>query len=591
MITTVRDLWRALGAMTAVMLLLASCGGGGAQAATSPTSPPRGLIGADESGSSVEPDSGGPAHGGRLVVGLESESQGFLPGESTVAMPSGLSVGHAIFDPLFLRNSNGEVEPYLAESVDVTGDSSRFTVRLRPGVWFHDGTPLDAETLKWNFDTLHMAPGRSSAGSLVAAGVIDLEVIDDRTVVYHLSAPNAAFLDLLTGDSTVGWPASRRAYETLGPDAFAEQPVGTGPFAFGEWTRDERLIVRRNRAYWRSDRDGNRLPYLDEIEFRPIPDEDSRIQSLASGAVQVVTTVRGATARRLLDLVAEREFLADVSVGDQASVTLFNTLVPPVDDVRVRRALVAASDSAEMAVVRGDDGLVPVTTQFFGPDSPWFSERAREAYPAKDGRDLELARELIESYRNDPSRSDGKPAGAPVEVEFTCAPDPTIEVSRLVQSQWGAIGVDVSLRLVDKTTLIADVVGSSDQSPPFSGDYVTACFHLVVGQEDPLHNLTATFGSVTASPANVSNFTHPEIDESLHLLRTSDDVAIRYDAMERISIVVNEHAVWVWNAATAATVGWHEDVHGLADWVLPSGNLGTGNRGGYIHLSQTYLTR
>src|SRR5690606_4807294 len=136
-------------------------------------------------------------------------------------------------------------EPYLAESITSNDDFTEWTVTLRPGVLFHDGTPLDAEAMKTIFDDFLTAEGANTAGAL-KRDVKAMEIVDDLSVRYVLNEPNAAFYDELTGP--VGWPFSPTAAAELGED-FGSQPVGTGPFRFVSWQRDGAFVLERNPDY------------------------------------------------------------------------------------------------------------------------------------------------------------------------------------------------------------------------------------------------------------------------------------------------------------------------------------------------------
>src|SRR5690606_38854429 len=123
----------------------------------------------------------------------------------------GTSIAYAIYDPLIQLNEEGDFAPFLAESLEPNDDLTEWTLTLREGVTFHDGTPLDAQTLKWNFDTLHTDETSPSSGTVRSFGVESVDVVDDLTVVYRLSEPHAGLPDMLRGE--IGWPISRQAYE------------------------------------------------------------------------------------------------------------------------------------------------------------------------------------------------------------------------------------------------------------------------------------------------------------------------------------------------------------------------------------------
>ena len=284
-------------------------------------------------------EQGEPVSGGTIEVGLEAETNSWLPGEGSFGNP-GTTVAYAIYDPLIKRSEDGELQPYLAESMEPNEDLSQWTLTLRPDVLFHDGTPLNAQALKTIFDTYLTAPTSNVATTL--AEVTSLEVVDDLTVRYVLEGPNAAFPDVLT--LAPGWPFSPTAAARFGPDAGAN-PVGTGPFRFVSWQRDSALEVERNEDYWQEG-----LPYLDGITFRPIPDEDTRLASLQSGDIHALQTLRQSTVARAreFDGVDNYEFL-----GNNSGVSLINTSRPPFDDVRVRQALAYSIDQPALIDVLG----------------------------------------------------------------------------------------------------------------------------------------------------------------------------------------------------------------------------------------------
>jgi peptide/nickel transport system substrate-binding protein len=305
-----------------------------------------------------------------------------------------------------------------------------------------------------------------------------------------------------------------------------------------------------------------------------------------------MVTLRGSTAKQVLSLVEDRDFRANVTVGNQSGASIFNHLEPPVDDIRVRSALILMSDAEDVARILGDDGLVPNTDGFFEPESGWYSEAAGRAYLSRDGTDPERAAALIEEYVNDPNRTDGKGVGEPIEVEYACPPDPSlIEIGQYVQRQWSSIGVEVRLRQVEQAALVQNAIGSADQDPPWRGNFMISCWRAGAGEGDPLTALTSFFDDPSTNPLNFTNFSHPEIDEALETLKVNADFEVRYQAVETINRIANENAVLTWSIATPTLVGWRGDVFGLTTWVLPDGRLGNRTPGGHMHFSQVFLRR
>src|SRR5690606_24276243 len=189
---------RALVALVALGLLATACGNGGtelsAQSSVTDDAPP----------STAAPAEGeAPAVGGSLVVGLSGETPSYLPGAATLAAP-GFHVALALFDPLAARAADGRIHPFAAKSIEPSGDASEWTVTLRDGIVFHDGTALTADVMRQIFEDYLTSDTSTLSGDL--AQVTELRVDDELTFTYVLDAPNAAFDDLLTGP--VGWPFS-----------------------------------------------------------------------------------------------------------------------------------------------------------------------------------------------------------------------------------------------------------------------------------------------------------------------------------------------------------------------------------------------
>ncbi|WP_166518217.1 ABC transporter substrate-binding protein [Candidatus Blastococcus massiliensis] len=523
--------------LVGLLLGSAACGGGDS----------------DEGGNASEgtrediSEQGDPVEGGSIEVGLEAETNSWLPGEGSFGNP-GTTVAFALYDPLMKRTEDGEVKPYLAESMEPNDDFTTWTLTLRPDVQFHDGTPLNGEALKVNFDEYLTAPGSNVASTL--AEVTSLEVVDELTVEYRLAATNAAFPDILT--QAPGWPFSPTAAAQFGEDA-GSNPVGTGPFQFVSWQRDSRLTVEKNENYWQ---DG--LPYLDEIVFRPIPDEDTRLASLESGDVQAMQTLRQSTIARARDVsgVDNYEYL-----GNNAGGSLINTSRPPFDDVRVRQALAHAIDQEALIEILGGTGMTPPATQYFSPDSPYYSEEAEEAFPDFDP---ERAQELYDEYINDPARSDGQPAGTDLSFTYNCPPDPSLnELSQLYQSFWGNLGMDVSLRAVEQAAHIQNAIAR---------DYDVQCFRFSE-EADPYFILDEAF---TPGPLNFTVYQSPEIDTALETLRTTTDLDERKEAVAAASLNISENVPNLFTGYTLTDVAVREEVKNVGGWEFPDGTMGDG---------------
>ncbi|ALO45672.1 Putative Extracellular solute-binding protein [Pseudohongiella spirulinae] len=534
--------------LTSITLLLSACSpGGGGYVDNAPPADP-----------------GQPVYGGHLRVALEGETNNWLPGRGNHVAPAALTVAMALFDPLVRLDHEGRFQPYLAESVTPNENFDVWTVRLRPGVQFHDGTALDAEALKWNFDNLHKRQGSVTFGSI--RDIDRMEIVDDLTVNYFLTRSVVPFPDMLT--RAVGWPVSPTAVQRYGEEA-GLYPVGTGPFQLVEWRRDDRLELRRNDNYWREG-----LPYLDAITFRPLPDEDARVASLISGDMDVVQTLRQHIVDRLRRMSGI--YLYE-QLGNSSGSAIFNAHRPPVDDYRVRQALAWAVDPEALVEVLGGRGISPVQTQYFNEDSVWYSPRVAAAWPQKD---QQRARELVSEYINDPQRSDGLAVGEPIALELMCLPEQSlVDLAQMYQALWNAVGFDVRLRQVEQATQIQSVI---------SGDYMTTCWRTS-NEQDPYIILNNDFGPPDVQPLNYTNFTHPLIDEKLTVLRTEPDFDKRKAAVEEVMMLLTEQVPNTWTGSTPSAVATQPRVRNIKDWTFPDGRLGDGMPVAQVSWAQVWM--
>lgn len=487
-----------------------------------------------------------------IVVGLESETTGWLPGRNLLINYPSLNVAYAVFDPLMRTDANGEMRPYLAESLEPNADLTQWTLTLRPGVQFHDGTTLDAQALKTIYDDYLSIPTSNLLGSL--RSVESLDVVDDLTVRYTLTEPDASFPAVLEGPA--GWPFSPTAAAELGADAIASQPVGTGPFRFVSWLRGSELEVERNAEYWREG-----MPRLDRITFQVITDENARVASLQSGDIDAMQTLRQSTVRQVRAL---EDFTTHDFIGNLAGGQLLNTEQAPLDDVRVRKAMAYAIDQASILDLLGGSDLSPIATQYYQPDSPWHSERAAQLWPTNDP---ERARQLLDEYRDDPNRSDGKAPGEPVVLEHNIIPDPSVvEMGLGYKAMWEAVGFVHNMHQVE-VAVITDTNAS--------GDYMINTSRFG-NEDDPCITLRNAFGDPEVTPTNYTNLDDPEVQQNIATLCSTTDQAAREQAVDDIMVRLAALVPHTWTGHTPTTVATRPELQGIPDWAFPDGTPGDG---------------
>ncbi len=531
----------------------------------------------------------GPRRGGTLRVLLAADPTpitGWTPWDHVCAWSCRNVLDHVV-ETLMVVLPDGTVVPWLAESVSVDASLQRWTVTLRPGVAFTDGEPLDALTVKTGIDD-YLRSGRASGGHLRDARITSVIVVDDLTLLFELSEPNAGLPAALAGP--VGRVFSIVAADA-DPDLFARAPVGTGPFVFRRWSAGEPAVLQANPGYWRTAADGSTLPWADEIVFTELADERERLEALLDGrgdilmsrSAELATAVAAAT-----DSVG-RSLTTIQRHDDNAGVVLFNLLRAPLDDIRVRRALIAAADQEQLISALGPDVDRLAATQWWSPESIWYSTEAAAAWP---DHDLERARSLLGEYIEDPERSDDRDPGEPVRVRVLCTDD--LSLSRMtaeLERQWEDTGlVDVDVETVARTGLISRVMGSVVQSPSFAGDFGATCWR-VGGESDPAVLASAAVGPVRTTPLNVSNFTGEHLASLASLIKSTADGDDRRQAVAQFMAELANEAPYVFLSYASSVVAATADVGGLGRATLPDGRVAEGQRLGVGRYDEVWLRR
>lgn len=533
------------------------------------------------------PDDETPQFGGEIAVGLEADAEGLRPWEDTGSSPA-YNMFAAIYDKLMEQNPAGEFVPFLAESLE-SEDLITWTLKLREGVELHNGKPVNADTLVGMFGV--QQTGAQSAGFIGLSGLESVEKVDDLTVNYILARPFAAMPSILSrAQLGMVFDPEEAAAD---PEAYGNTPIGSGPFMIESRDVNNETVVVRNPNYWLTSPEGEQLPYLDKISFRPIPIEGTRLDSLASDTVQVMQTLRGATvrdARALGDEITRYEFQ-----GSNTGGGMFNVLVPPYDDVRVRKGLLLLNSVPAVIDALGGTGIVEPATQFFAPDSPWWSEKVAAAYPTQD-REAGVA--LLQAYVDDPARSDGKAAGEIISVSLASPPDPTlIAAQEVIKQLWdGSELVETELvQYPDQPTHIGVALGRDNG---FVGNH-TVHFWRWSDEDDPALNLNGEFlaptpeiaaaAGVPFSPVNWSNYFNPEMFGLLVQASSIADFETRKGFYEQVGLILAEEVPIFFTSQTATMVGTANNVRGINSWHTPDGGLGIGIPNAEVRYHEVWL--
>jgi 4-phytase/acid phosphatase/peptide/nickel transport system substrate-binding protein len=447
--------------------------------------------------------------GGTLTVGLELDIPGFDPLKVGVFDTAANIAAALIFETLTGLDDNGKPFPKLALSWSSSADYKTWTFKLRPDVKFSDGTPFNAQAVAWNY-ARQKDPKNNCRCAFYVANIVSVEAKDDLTVVYNMTDPVVSLPAQLARPSQNSSMQSPSAIQAKGDD-YNRNPVGTGPFVVKSWTAGDRMVLERNPNYWNKGR-----PYLDRVVLRPLPDSQSRFASLKSGETDLVWADEF-EADNIMRAQKDPALQVLSFAGSGAAVNAINTKVPPLDDIRVRQALVMALDRKKLSAAL-TNGLARPASNPYG-DGSWVKCKDDGALP----EDPKKAAELIKEY--------GKPVS--FKMLFTATPRGRAN-GQLLQQLWKNVGVNMEIEQVDQATF-----------PPraFQRKFEVIGWRIV-DFPDPDVQMYANFH--TGSPVALANYSDPELDKLLEHARVTPDEAARIEDYCAISRIINHQAIWFW---------------------------------------------
>lgn len=429
-------LHRFVSAILAVALIgsfLAACGAT-PQPTAEPTEP-----------TSAEPTPGpaAPISGGTLVIGLSWEPSKIDPHRT--AADNGLLPVSLACETLVLLQNDGSFAPGLASTWDISPDGLSYTFHLRQGVTFQDGTPFNAEAVKYNLERI-VDPNTQSEQAKDKLGPFEaVEVVDELTAAVKLTKPYAAFLDGISGTEIC--MVSPAAAKQWGPDDFQDHFVATGPFILKEWTRGEQILLERSPSYWGGPESAGHqgLAYLDAVVFKFLPEDSVRSGTLETGETQVaqdVPTLDVARLKQNANLVVE----VKPSPG-QPVIIYFNMSKAPTDDLKVRQAFAYAIDQKAISDTLYEGILGPAYGPF-SPTTPCYWSGAEQMYAP----DPEKAKALLDEAGWKDENGDGirEKDGQPLRVDFPVHSGLPMynNPAPIVQAQLKEVGVDVNIQPV-----------------------------------------------------------------------------------------------------------------------------------------------
>lgn len=452
--------------------------------------------------------SAAPAPAGTLVVGLAAESEAMDP--YFVYQTAGQSIMRAIFDNLLERDYEGNVIPGLAQSWRIV-DERTLEFRLRRGVKFHNGEDFNANSVKFSIERV-LNPELRAGGRAQYASIDSVVILDPYTVRLVLKRPDATLIQPLTTLAML----PPNYLKQVGDVGFGRAPVGTGPFRFVEWVRDDHTTVEANESYWSGGFKGR--PLMKRVIFRPIPEVATRIAELRTGRVHIIQDVPADLAR---DVTAAGFKVAEMEAGGHFGIWLVADAGGPLADRRVRQALNYGVNVeaiiASLLQGRGRRVASPLAPGQMGYDP------SLRPYPY----DVSRARALLTEA--------GHPNGFEVTLD-ACTCD-RLDLTQAVAGELARIGVRARIRSFEISIFNNNWIRHT------TGDMIAA---RLGGAGDPATLLAfwvRTKGLLT-------RYSNPEADALIDQGASTLDVNRRTEIYKRLARVLNEDppAIFLWSS-------------------------------------------
>lgn len=514
---------RLAAAVVAGSLALTACGSssGGTSGNSSPKSQDAtfatGFVGSTTS-------AGTPKQGGTLTIADYGEPRSLNPTVTYANGATGGSAMSAVYDELVRYDyKTNTFVPELAQSLTSSNNNTVWTLKLRPGTKFTDGTPLNSAAVVGSLK--YYEANYAYQSNLMLANVAKTTTPDANTVVFTLRNPWSAFPNMLAqGPGMIMAPA---AYAN--PKAF--KPIGAGPFMFGSYAPGESLVLNANPNYV------NGRPYLNSLKFIWLGGtaDQPKVDALNAGTADVAY-VRDPAVASTARANGMQGFMFSSGMNDVLSI---NTRAGhPGSDPIVRQAINYAIN-ANTYVQRVNNGAAIATKAMFGSASPWYS-------PTPEAYDQAKAKELVQQ---------AKAKGFNGNLSYAYSASPSAQAGAvLIQAMLNAVGFNVTLMPLRS---IADQV----QTMYVTHNFDIAVSSVTLSDVDPYGRLASEYGA--QSPSNVSGWSSPQMNQLLAQLEAKDTPDQGKAVMAQIQAMLATEVPEVSLDAAGVFYIWAKDVHGI----------------------------
>ena len=473
-----------------------------------------------------------PQKGGTLKFGRYADVVSFDPSQATDNMSIWANL--LMFQMLIRSDATGtNLVSDLAESWDSSDDKLTFTFHLRKNAAFSDGTPVKSSDVKFTFNRILTAEGSQWATMFPK---MQIETPDNNTVVFKLSQPWGPFLEDIAIYGTCVLPETY--FKQVGDKAFGDKPMGSGPFQLVEWTKGDRVVMRRNPHFWDPSR-----PYLDEVQLLVLGDDNIRMLKIQTGEIDVADNV---PYNQIDKLNAMPNLQVQLSTYYRIDWIQFNEKVDKFQDVKVRQAINWAVDK---------EGIIKSVLFGHGEVPTTFLPKMRDADTQTPpfGYDVAKAKQLMSESKF--------PKGFKSKLTVSSGDTIGAQVAVIVKSQLAAIGIDVEVLQLESNTQYAQLA---------TGDYEMAEGYMTSDIIDP-SELTSYAGAGDEGTFAVWTFyNNVDVDKLAKQALRETDAAKRTEIYLKMQQQIHADAPFLWLYWSPAHTAVAKNVHGFK--VLPTGN-------------------
>lgn len=440
------------------------------------------------------------------------------------------NVTYQIYETLFTQDPETlEAKPLLAKSYE-TPDDNTWVIHLKEDIKFHDGTPFNAEAVKYTFEQIK-DPERAAPRASLLEPISSIEVRDEYTVVLKTDEPYGPMLAALSHtNAAIVSPTADKEGD------INKEPVGTGPFVFEEWVEGDHITLKRNEDYWKEPAS------LEKVTFKVVPETSTAISMLETGEVQFIDALPSDQLPRIESLKGVE---VQKSEGTRVSYLGFNMDKAPFNELKFRQAV--AYGVNQEAYVKQLNGLGTHNESVIGPKVFGYNEKAKEASYSYD---KEKASQLIEENGY---------SGQTVTL-LTANRDNYMKMAEIVQAQLTEIGLDVEIETMEWATFL---------ETGRKGNYEMTFLGWANSTADGSELLYPNLHSDNIGSSNFSRYSNDAFDKLVEESRETVDQDVRKEKLHEANVMAIKDAPWVVMQHGTVTAAYDESVKGLV--VDPTG--------------------